>query len=219
MRDPVEKPPQIGTSGQKEAWEKAYRQGHPLWRGPSDLHLNNIKGSVLELGCGDGKTAIAMVESGLIVVGLDLSRTALTTLKKRTDSKNLSLVQGNAIELPFKKGSFDSVTAVHFIDNFLSSDRHKVVREIDRVLAPDGVILGRFFSREDMRFGKGRQIEPNTFLRENGIFNHYFTEDEIFGLFTGYSVMSMNTSMRATKFSGETKHRSFITVELRKSNH
>jgi len=219
MSDPVEKPPQIGTTGQKEAWERAYRQGHLLWRGPSDLHLNNIKGRVLELGCGDGKTAVAMVKSGLIVVGLDLSRTALTTLNKRTDSKNLNLVQGNAIELPFKEGSFDSVAAVHFIDHFLSSDRYKVVREIDRVLAIDGVIIGRFFSREDLRFGKGRQIEPNTFLRENGIFNHYFIEDEILDLFTGYSIMSMNSSMRATKFSGETKHRSFITVELRKGDH
>ena len=219
MSDTVEKSPRIGTTGQKEAWERAYRQGHPLWRGPSDLRLNNIIGRILELGCGDGKTAIGMVKSGLIVVGLDLSRTALTTLKKRTDSKNLSLVQGNAIELPFKEGSFDSVAAVHFIDHFLSNDRHKVVREIDRVLAKDGVIIGRFFSREDMRFGKGRQIEPNTFLRENGIFNHYFIEDEILDLFTGYSVMSMNSSMRTTKFSGETKHRSYITVELRKSNH
>jgi ubiquinone/menaquinone biosynthesis C-methylase UbiE len=218
MSDPVEKPPQIGTTGQKEVWERAYRQGHPLWRGPSDLHLNNLKGRVLELGCGDGKTAIAMVETGLNVVGLDLSMTALTTLKKRTDSNNLCLVQGNAIELPFKEGSFDSVAAVHFIDHFLLSDRHKVVREIDRVLAADGAIIGRFFSREDMRFGKGKQIEPNTFLRENGVFNHYFIEDEILDLFSGYSVMSMNSSKRATKFSGETKHRSLITVELRKSN-
>jgi ABC-type uncharacterized transport system ATPase subunit len=69
-----------------------------------------------------------------------------------------------------------------------------------------------------MRFGKGKQIEPNTFLRENGIFNHYFIEDEILDLFTDYSVMSMNSSMKATKFSGENKHRSLITVELRKSN-
>jgi SAM-dependent methyltransferase len=218
MSDPIEKHPQIGITGQKEVWERAYRQGHPLWRGPSDLHLNNLKGRVLELGCGDGKTAIAMIETGLNVVGLDLSRTALATLKQRIDSNNLCLVQGNAIELPFKEGSFDSVATVHFIDHFLSNDRHKVVREIDRVIATDGVIIGRFFSREDMRFGKGRQIEPNTFLRENGIFNHYFIEDEIFDLFTGYSVISMNSSMRATKFSGEVKHRSLITVELRKSN-
>jgi ubiquinone/menaquinone biosynthesis C-methylase UbiE len=216
MSDPVEKTPQIGTAGQKEVWERAYRQEHPLWRGASDLRMDNLKGRVLELGCGDGKTAIAMVETGLNVVGLDLSRTALTTLKKRTDSNNLSLIQGDAIELPFKDGSFDSVAAVHFIDHFLSSYRHELVREIDRVLATGGFIIGRFFSTEDMRFGNGRQIEPNTFLRKNGIFNHYFTEDEILDLFTGYSVISMNSSMRATKFSGEAKHRSFITVELKK---
>ena len=216
MSEPFEMPPQIGATGQKEVWERAYRQEHPLWRGPSDLHLNNLKGRVLELGCGDGKTAIAMVETGLNVVGLDLSRAALTTSRKRIVSEKLYLVQGDAIELPFKEGSFDSIAAVHFIDHFLSTDRQKVVREIDRVLATDGVIIGRFFSTKDMRFGNGRRIEPNTFLRKNGIFNHYFIEDEILDLFTGYSVISMNSSMRTTKFSGEAKHRSFITVELRK---
>ena len=218
MSDPIEKPPQIATMEQKEVWERAYHQQHPLWRGPSDLHIKNLKGRVLELGCGDGKTAAVLVEAELSVVGIDLSRTALSTSGKRIDSEKLSLVQGDAINLPFKAGSFDSVTAVHFFDHLLLTDRHKIVREIDRILRSDGIVLGRFFSISDMRYGKGKQIESNTYQRENGIFNHYFVEDEILNLFTGYSVLSMNSSMRTTKFSGEAKHRSFITAELKKSS-
>jgi ubiquinone/menaquinone biosynthesis C-methylase UbiE len=206
------------SSEQKEVWERAYRQGHPLWRGPSDIRLDSLKGKVLELGCGDGKTAISMIESGLEVVGLDISRTALMTLSQRNGSADLSLVQGDALDLPFKEGIFDSVTAVHFLDHFILSDRLKLIREIDRVLASGGMIIGRFFSTEDMRFGIGRTIEQNTFLRENGIFNHYFVEEEILDLFSGYNVTSISSSMRATKFSGNTKHRSFIDIELKKVN-
>jgi ubiquinone/menaquinone biosynthesis C-methylase UbiE len=157
-----------------------------------------------------------MVESRLKVVGLDLSRTALKTLKRRKESEDLSLVQGDALDLPFMEASFDSVAAVHIIDHFILSDRLKLVKEIERVLASDGIIIGRFFSIEDMRFGSGREIEPNTFLRENGIFNHYFIEEEILDLFSGYMVMSIHSSMSATKFSGKAKHRSFINVELKK---
>jgi ubiquinone/menaquinone biosynthesis C-methylase UbiE len=216
MNDLTGRPSLIAGSGQKEVWEKAYSQGHPLWRGPSDIRLNDLNGRVLELGCGDGKTAISLIESRLTVVGLDLSRTALMTLKRRNDSGDLSLVQGDALDLPFKEGSFDSVTAVHIIDHFILSDRLKLVKEIDRVLAIDGIVIGRFFSTEDMRFGSGSKIETNTFLRENGIFNHYFTEEEIHELFSGYNVMSIYSSVRATKFSGKEKHRSFINVELKK---
>jgi ubiquinone/menaquinone biosynthesis C-methylase UbiE len=216
MSDPIEEPPHFSITRQNEVWEMAYRHEHPLWRGPSDLLLNNLKGKVLELGCGDGKTTVALVETGLSVVGLDLSRTALSSSKKRINSDRLILVQGDAIELPFKAESFDSVAAVHLIDHLLSTDRSKVVCEIDRVLRPGGIIVGRFFSIDDMRFGKGKEIEPNTFLKENGIFNHYFIESEVIELFAGYHLISINSSKKPMKFSSGAKHRSLITAELRK---
>jgi SAM-dependent methyltransferase len=203
---------------QKEVWDRAYRQKHPCWRGPSNLDLNNLKDTVLELGCGDGKTAIALVKAGSTVVGLDLSGTALLTSRRRVNSENLSLVQGDAVNLPFRERSFNCVTVVHFIDHFLSADRLKVVGEIDRVLGQGGIVIGRFFSIKDMRFGRGKQVEPHTFLRGNGIFSHYFEEGEILDLFAGYSVLSINSSMNPIKLSGNAGYRSFITVELRKSS-
>ncbi len=200
----------------REVWERMYHQEHPRWRGPSDLNLDNLKGRVLELGCGDGKTAIAMVEAGLSVVGLDLSRTALLTLGKRIDSGKLDLIQADALDLPFNEGAFDSVTSVHFLDHLILSDRRRAVSEIDRVLRAGGIVVGRFFSVDDMRSGKGEQIEQSTYLRGNGVINHYFREDEILDLFAGYEALSIDPVLKSTKFSDDKTHRSYITAELRK---
>ncbi len=216
MSDMLEKTQRYTTMSRKSAWDESYRQEHPRWRGPSDLDLSGLKGRVLELGCGDGKTAIALVEKGLEVVGLDTSRTALLILSKRVVSERLSLVQADGLDLPFGEASFDCLASVHFLDHLLSGERGYAVEEMRRVLKPGGVIIGRFFSVNDMRFGKGEEIEPETYLRGNGVFNHYFTEGEILSLFDGYLPITINSSNKPTKFSGDSGHRSLITVRLRK---
>ena len=216
MSDPAEEPRQRTARSQKSAWDEAYRQGHPRWRGPSDLDLSGLRGRVLELGCGDGKTAIALAQKGLQVVGLDPSRVALLTLGKRVGSDKLSLVQADALSLPFKEASFDCLASVHFLDHLLLKDRENAVEEMGRVLKPGGLVIGRFFSVNDMRFGKGEEIEPKTYLKGNEIINHYFTEEEVLSLFDGYLPITINSSNKPTKFSGESGHRSLITIELRK---
>ena len=120
------------------------------------------------------------------------------------------------MELPFRSESFDSVTMVHFIDHLLAADRERAAKEIDRVLRPGGAIFGRFFSVDDIRRGKGKQIEPNTYLRGNGITVHYFIGEEIIGLFKGYTLEKISESKKLTKFTQGGGHRSFMTVELRK---
>ncbi len=216
MSDLAEKSRQLTAKEQKSAWNEAYHQGHPRWRGSSDLDLSELKGKILELGCGDGKTAIAMVEMGFEVVGLDASRTAISALDRRIRSERLFLVQGDALNLPFLEGSFDCLALVHFIDHLLASDRGKAVEEMGKVLKPGGLILGRFFSINDMRCGKGEEIERHTYLRGNGVFNHYFTEEEIIHLFIGYRVLSIRTSNKPTKFPSDSGFRSLITAELKK---
>jgi ubiquinone/menaquinone biosynthesis C-methylase UbiE len=216
MSNQAGKHPYQASSGQVRAWDEAYSQEHLRWRGPSDLDLSRLDGRVLELGCGDGKTAIALIEKGLRVVGLDLSGTALSALSKRSGSDRLSLVQGNAIDLPFREGVFDCVTAAHMIDHLLSTERSQAVDEIRRVLRPHGLVVGRFFSVDDMRFGKGTEIEPNTYLRGVGVFNHYFSEQEILALFSGFEVISIRSTKKPTKFPSDTGYRVLITAELRK---
>ena len=53
--------------GQQEAWDSLYRGQDRPWRGVADISWTEIRPGdrVLELGCGNGKTAEALLERGI----------------------------------------------------------------------------------------------------------------------------------------------------------
>ena len=59
----------------------------------------------------------------------------------------------------------------------------------------------RVFSIDDMRFGKGTEIEKNTFARGNGIYYHYFTNTELEMLFSGFKLVNV-TEIKSEKKYG-----------------
>jgi ubiquinone/menaquinone biosynthesis C-methylase UbiE len=99
---------------------------------------------VLDVACGPGnfsrEFARAVGSSGL-VVGIDASRTMLdrgAADLERSGVANLALVRGNAVELPFRDGSFDGLccfAALHLFDEPLAA-----LGEMARVLSPGGRI-------------------------------------------------------------------------------
>ncbi|MGZ5248333.1 MAG: class I SAM-dependent methyltransferase, partial [Flavitalea sp.] len=66
---------------------------------------------VLDLGCGDGTTAIPAAELGAEVTGIDISRTLVSAGKKRIAERgfsNITIEQGDAMDLnKLKDQSFD----------------------------------------------------------------------------------------------------------------
>ena len=71
---------------------------------------------VLDLGCGKGRFATRLAESGAEVVGIDLSAAMLA------EAKGLARVRGSARRLPFASATFDAVVAVEVFEH-LADDR------------------------------------------------------------------------------------------------
>ncbi|HJJ80076.1 MAG TPA: hypothetical protein O0X74_04835, partial [Methanocorpusculum sp.] len=59
-----------------------------------------------------------------------------------------------------------------------------------------GCLLFALFSASDFRFGKGTEVEHNTFLRGDGMLTHYFSVEEVLSLFGDGEVFENNWSMR-----------------------
>ncbi|MEW6185586.1 MAG: bifunctional demethylmenaquinone methyltransferase/2-methoxy-6-polyprenyl-1,4-benzoquinol methylase UbiE [Thermodesulfobacteriota bacterium] len=99
---------------------------------------------LLDLATGTGDIAIGAVafHSQIRVVGLDFSWSMLkaASVKKKSAgiAERLSLIQGDALHLPFPAATFDAVTIGFGIRNM--PDREKVIKEIVRILAPGGKI-------------------------------------------------------------------------------
>jgi len=70
----------------------------------------------LELGVGTGRVAVPIVARGHRVVGVDVNPAMLEVMRYKIAGvgRKVKLIEADARELPFERGSFQAVIAVHF---------------------------------------------------------------------------------------------------------
>ncbi len=193
----------IHVNSHLDAWDRDYRSRGRLWGGGAKNLPELPRGSrVLELGCGDGKTLAAMQGRGWDVTALDISIEALR-LSRSALGTEVSLLLADARHLPFRGESFDAVFAFHVTGHVLLAGRETISREASRVLRPGGRLFLREFGTEDMRAGRGDEVEPGTFQRGSGVITHYFTEGEVANLFRDLRPLSLQTRRWKMRVKGE----------------
>lgn len=98
---------------------------------------------ILDLGCGLGDDAAALAElvaAGGAVVGVDGSQAMIEAARQRHGGvEGLSFEVANAAALPFDDASFDACRIDRVLQHI--ADPAPVVRELVRVLRPDGVLV------------------------------------------------------------------------------
>lgn len=208
------------TSKAREAWQKLYSRHGLQFGGSGEIsmlqpHLRPDK-LVLDAGCGDGKTTIALSKRA-DVVGCDFSREALLSLRSQRDPEcKVNLVECNILELPFDSEKFHAVSCVHTLSHVLERERLQAASELRRVLAPGGHLFVEGFGKADIRFGEGEQVEDSSFVRGNGIVTHYFQEGEIPSMFDGLELVSEISVLRRISFGPRAGRRDMLRTLLRK---
>ncbi|MEH6987214.1 demethylmenaquinone methyltransferase [Cytobacillus firmus] len=121
-------------------------QQHLRWRKDTMKKMNVQKGTkALDVCCGTADWSIALAEavgeSGK-VTGLDFSKNMLKIGEEKIKERKLKqveLVHGNAMELPFADNSFDYVTIGFGLRNV--PDYLQVLKEMHRVVKPGGLAV------------------------------------------------------------------------------
>lgn len=163
------------------AWNKSYEKKGQQWRGRFDLdkyaeHLN-LEGEILELGSGDGNTASQMLKKASNITCLDIAISSFQVLPIK--DMPVRKIVGDARSLPLKNNHYSTIICRHVLTHARHGDELLILQEISRVLSTNGAILIEVFTPNDMRFGKGEQIEPDTFLRGDNLVWRFFTEEEL----------------------------------------
>ncbi len=119
-------------------------QQHKSWRKDTMRRMDVQKGkSALDVCCGTADWTIALanaVGQDGKVVGLDFSKNMLKIGQDKVkDFKNITLIHGNAMELPFADNSFEYVTIGFGLRNV--PDYLQVLKEMKRVLKPGGIAV------------------------------------------------------------------------------
>jgi SAM-dependent methyltransferase len=100
--------------------------------------LAAARGKVLEVGIGTGRNLEHYPAAATTITGLDPSRGMLRKLQRRLvrQTRRVDAVRAGAEAIPFADDSFDTV--VSFLTLCSVPDRARALREIRRVLRPDG---------------------------------------------------------------------------------
>ncbi|EFM09773.1 ubiquinone/menaquinone biosynthesis methyltransferase [Paenibacillus curdlanolyticus YK9] len=119
---------------------------HKAWRKFTMKQMNVQPGDTgIDLCCGtcDWTIAIAQASGSGRIVGLDFSSNMLEVGKQKVQKqqldKQIELVQGNAMELPFADNSFDYATIGFGLRNV--PDYTRVLQEMERVVKPGGKVV------------------------------------------------------------------------------
>ena len=101
--------------------------------------------TILEVGVGPGHilSAVSRRNKSAMVVGIDISRGMLNQSRRRLKKRKVEakLVLGEAVQLPFRDGSFEGVVTSYLLDLFRQEQIPDALREMCRVLAPGGRIV------------------------------------------------------------------------------
>ena len=112
----------------------------------------NDKRKILDVSIETGVLNIPIYKSikNLKVIALDDGLPNTEIAKKRCENlnaKNISFVEGNAYNLPFKDETFSCVISINGFNTFIN--KPKAFNEIYRVLKPGGTFIGSFYIRDE----------------------------------------------------------------------
>lgn len=174
----------------KDYWNKShktYSMGkitYDNWLNDYKNVLDNCKTEVLDLGCGVGNDTLYLTERGFKVIACDYSEVALNHLKEQI--KDVKTMQIDISDpLPFKNNTFDLIIADLSLHYFDEKTTIEIMKEIKKILKPNGHLLARVNSIKDINHGagQGKQLEKNYYFVE-GYNKRFFSIEDAKKIFS-----------------------------------
>ncbi len=174
----------------------------------------------LDVGCGPGRHAVYLAERGYEAHASDFTAEGTALCREALASRGFpeNVRVADMQDLPYADAYFDLVVAYNVIYHATRAGMERTIAGIRRILKPGGHLLVTLKSPEEWVFGRGEEIEPDTFLRPGkGVPVHFTREAEIPGFFREFEILSTEYHKRTKSIpgKGERRHARWMLV-LRK---
>ena len=202
----IGRPMRTAKQANRRYFREAYRNGHHGWatEKPSPYAVGFLRrlrqsaagGRLLDLGCGEGRHAIAAAKLGFRVTAVDYEPLALRRARRfarQAGAKGIVFRKADVLSLPFSDAGFDIVLDYGCLHHQKKSDWPRYRAGLLRVLKPRGFFVlsvfsprfclfrgrrrpwhiargayRRCFARKDVLELFGRDFEILDFVEENG---------------------------------------------------
>jgi SAM-dependent methyltransferase len=171
--------------------------------------------TAIDLGCGVGADAEALIASGMRVFGMDLSRSRVARASRRVPGGHF-IVGNFAAGLPFRAEFAHLVVSSLSLHYFDLRTTHRIVKDIVRVLIPGGYLLCRVnvVGDEASLYGSGTELEPDLFALESGRLKRFFTDATLRALLTPYLAVEM-IERRDVQVRGDSMKQTLVARAMR----
>jgi len=143
--------------------------------------------TVLLPGSGYGRNSKLFSDAGLEVTGIEISSEAIN-LARAYDSRSTFLC-ASFLDITLAEESYDAIYCFNVLHLFRQQERSLFVQKCRHVLKKGGVAFFAVFSDKETSFGKGQQVEENTFESKPGRPVHYYTEQDLQNQFKLFSIL------------------------------
>lgn len=138
---------------------------------------------VLDIACGDGYGSHMLSRRAQSVIGVDIDAAAIDRARQKYTAENLFFRQGNATDIPLEDNAVDLVISFETIEHL--HDHDAMMKEIRRVLRPDGVL---FISSPDKyeysdvpAYSNQFHVRELYFKEFDALLGRYFAKHTCFG--------------------------------------
>jgi SAM-dependent methyltransferase len=178
-----------------EYWDKRFLDEGKIWGDkPSKSAFYAIqlfkKYDIMKIlipGSGYGRNSKLFSNAKFEVTGIEISKIGVELA--RNFDKNTRFFEGSILNMPFSNEIYDAIYCFNVLHLFLKEDRFILLRKCFNQLKTGGYIFFTVFSEKEKSFGKGKQIEHNTFESKPGRPTHYFSQNDLKKHFADYNTI------------------------------
>lgn len=179
-----------------EFWETNFKERNEMWGSkPADAAINISErflkyklSNILIPGFGYGRNAIPFHDNGMKITGIEISKTAIELAQKRFGG-DVKLFHGSVSLMPFDNKKYDGIFCYALIHLLDESDRINLIKNCYNQLSTDGYMIFIALSSNDLRYGKGLEIEESTFQTRHGINLFFYSIQSIKQEFEKYGLI------------------------------
>ncbi|MFA6253429.1 MAG: class I SAM-dependent methyltransferase [Patescibacteria group bacterium] len=190
------------------------------------IKLNNLK--ILDLGSGTGRNSNYLAQLGNLVVGLEISDTAVEIATKRAEQMNIKeqvkyLKQSIGSSYPFADEYFDLVLDVISSNSLNEKERSVYLKEVYRVLKVGGNFFVRTLCKDGDKNAKNLlkinpSVEYDTYsIKELDLTERVFSEADFRKVYGEYfKIKKLAKKSGYTRFMGQNYKRNYWLAYLQK---
>lgn len=173
-------------TGEPEFWESAFTEKQEMWGfAPAqsailtkDLFVEKGLKNILIPGIGYGRNAQIFRDNGMVVTGIEISKTAIEMAEKHY-GRDMIIYHGSVTDMPFDNHRYDGIFCYALIHLLDSQEREKLIRDCYNQLSDNGYMVFAVISKTAPTYGTGKFISKDRFEMFGGVKMFFYDSESI----------------------------------------